>query len=87
MVTVFKNTQYTQFFFNTSDFISISCLFIMIGAEFLGMIMLIVYVGAVAVLFLICCNDVKCSSTKNQWFYIKKQGSAPYSNRFNYKHK
>ncbi len=31
---------------------SVSILFIMIGAEFLGMIMLIVYVGAVAVLFL-----------------------------------
>ena len=36
----------------------------MIGAEFLGMIMLIVYVGAVAVLFLYCCDDVKCSSTE-----------------------
>ena len=34
------------------DFVSISALFIMIGAEFVGMILLIVYVGAVAVLFL-----------------------------------
>ena len=51
MVTVSKNTIYSVFFL-ILDFISISVLFIMIGAEFLGMIMLIVYVGAVAVLFL-----------------------------------
>ena len=48
MVTVSKNTVHSVFFL-ILDFISISCLFIMIGAEFLGMIMLIVYVGAVAV--------------------------------------
>ena len=51
MVTVSKNTVHSVFFL-ILDFISISSLFIMIGAEFLGMIMLIVYVGAVAVLFL-----------------------------------
>ena len=39
-------------FFLILDFISVGCLFIMVGAEFLGMILLIVYVGAVAVLFL-----------------------------------
>jgi NADH-quinone oxidoreductase subunit J len=51
MVTVSKNTVHSVFFL-ILDFISVSCLFIMIGAEFLGMMMLIVYVGAVAVLFL-----------------------------------
>ena len=51
MVITSKNTVHSVFFL-ILDFISISCLFIMIGAEFLGMIMLIVYVGAVAVLFL-----------------------------------
>ena len=51
MLTVARNTVHSVFFL-ILDFISISCLFIMIGAEFLGMIMLIVYVGAVAVLFL-----------------------------------
>jgi len=50
------------------DFISISCLFIMIGAEFLGMIMLIVYVGAVAVLFLFVVMMLNVSQQKNQWF-------------------
>ena len=51
MLTVSRNTVYSVFFL-ILVFISISILFIMIGAEFLGMIMLIVYVGAVAVLFL-----------------------------------
>jgi len=51
MVTVSRNTVYSVFFL-ILVFISIAILFIMIGAEFLGMIMLIVYVGAVAVLFL-----------------------------------
>ena len=51
MVTISKNTVNSVFFL-ILVFISISILFIMIGAEFLGMIMLIVYVGAVAVLFL-----------------------------------
>ena len=51
MVIVSRNTVYSVFFL-ISVFVSTSILFIMIGAEFLGMIMLIVYVGAVAVLFL-----------------------------------
>ena len=51
MVTVSRNAVYSVFFL-ILVFISIAILFIMIGAEFLGMIMLIVYVGAVAVLFL-----------------------------------
>tara|TARA_Y100000590_G_scaffold71812_1_gene78883 strand:+ start:1348 stop:1980 length:633 start_codon:yes stop_codon:yes gene_type:complete len=51
MVIVSKNTVYSVFFL-ILVFVSTSILFIMIGAEFLGMIMLIVYVGAVAVLFL-----------------------------------
>ena len=51
MVTISKNTVNSVFFL-ILVFVSVSILFIMIGAEFLGMIMLIVYVGAVAVLFL-----------------------------------
>ena len=51
MVIISRNTVYSVFFL-ILVFISVSILFIMIGAEFLGMIMLIVYVGAVAVLFL-----------------------------------
>tara|TARA_Y100000996_G_C22424635_1_gene602947 strand:- start:104 stop:736 length:633 start_codon:yes stop_codon:yes gene_type:complete len=67
MVTASKNTVHSVFFL-ILDFISISCLFIMIGAEFLGMIMLIVYVGAVAVLFLFVVMMLNVTQQKNQWF-------------------
>jgi len=70
MVTASKNTIHSVFFL-ILDFISISCLFIMIGAEFLGMIMLIVYVGAVAVLFLFVVMMLNVSKQKNTWFQSK----------------
>ena len=70
MVTASKNTVHSVFFL-ILDFISISCLFIMIGAEFLGMIMLIVYVGAVAVLFLFVVMMLNVAQQKNQWFISK----------------
>ena len=67
MVTVSKNTVHSVFFL-ILDFISISCLFIMIGAEFLGMIMLIVYVGAVAILFLFVVMMLNVAQQKSEWF-------------------
>ena len=70
MVTASKNTIHSVFFL-ILDFISISCLFIMIGAEFLGMIMLIVYVGAVAVLFLFVVMMLNVSRQPNTWFESK----------------
>ena len=74
MVTASKNTVHSVFFL-ILDFISISCLFIMIGAEFLGMIMLIVYVGAVAVLFLFVVMMLNVAQQKNQWFGSSKSSS------------
>ena len=74
MVTASKNTVRSVFFL-ILDFISISCLFIMIGAEFLGMIMLIVYVGAVAVLFLFVVMMLNVAQQKNQWFLSKSSSS------------
>ena len=74
MVTVSKNTVHSAFFL-ILDFISISCLFIMIGAEFLGMMMLIVYVGAVAVLFLFVVMMLNVTQQKNQWFTTEKGSS------------
>jgi len=47
----------------------------MIGAEFLGMIMLIVYVGAVAVLFLFVVMMLNVAQQKNQWFASEKSSS------------
>ena len=67
MVVASKNTIHSVFFL-ILDFISISCLFIMIGAEFLGMIMLIVYVGAVAILFLFVVMMLNVAQQKNEWF-------------------
>ncbi len=74
MVTASRNTVHSVFFL-ILDFISISCLFIMIGAEFLGMIMLIVYVGAVAVLFLFVVMMLNVAEQKNEWF-SSRQSSA-----------
>ena len=74
MVTVSRNTVHSVFFL-ILDFISISCLFIMIGAEFLGMIMLIVYVGAVAVLFLFVVMMLNVSQQKNEWFNASESSS------------
>ena len=74
MVTISRNTVHSVFFL-ILDFISISCLFIMIGAEFLGMIMLIVYVGAVAVLFLFVVMMLNVAQQKNQWFASTKSSS------------
>ena len=73
MVTVSKNTVHSVFFL-ILDFISLSCLFIMIGAEFLGMIMLIVYVGAVAVLFLFVVMMFNVARQKNELF-VKAENS------------
>ena len=67
MVIASQNTVHSVFFL-ILDFISIACLFIMIGAEFLGMIMLIVYVGAVAVLFLFVVMMLNVAQQKDEWF-------------------
>ena len=73
MVTVSRNTVHSVFFL-ILDFISVSCLFIMIGAEFLGMIMLIVYVGAVAVLFLFVVMMLNVVEQKNTLFESASDG-------------
>ena len=65
MVIASRNTVYSVFFL-ILVFITTSILFIMIGAEFLGMIMLIVYVGAVAVLFLFVVMMLDTSSNLNK---------------------
>ena len=76
MVTVSKNTVHSVFFL-ILDFISVGCLFIMVGAEFLGMILLIVYVGAVAVLFLFVVMMLNVSEQKQSWFIGKKSTHIP----------
>ena len=78
MVTVSRNTVHSVFFL-ILDFVSISCLFIMGGAEFLGMIMLIVYVGAVAVLFLFVVMMLNVAQQENEWFQSKKNSATSSS--------
>ena len=76
MVITSRNTVNSVFFF-ILDFISVGCLFIMVGAEFLGMIILIVYVGAVAVLFLFVVMMLNVSEQKQSWFIGKKSTHIP----------
>jgi len=73
MVTVSRNTVYSVFYL-ILDFVTVAFLFILIGAEFIGMIMLIVYVGAVAVLFLFVVMMLNVTVTK-----IKKEFSKYWS--------
>jgi len=47
----------------------------MIGAEFIGMIMLIVYVGAVAVLFLFVVMMLNVSQQENEWLSGEKDSN------------
>jgi len=77
MVTISRNTIYSVFFL-ILVFVSISILFIMIGAEFLGMIMLIVYVGAVAVLFLFVVMMLNITEQVIKKVYKKNSSSYIY---------
>ena len=76
MVIVSRNTVNSVFFL-ILDFISVGCLFIMVGAEFLGMILLIVYVGAVAVLFLFVVMMLNVAQQKQSWFIGRKSTHIP----------
>ena len=68
IMVITSRSTVNSVFFLILDFISVGCLFIMVGAEFLGMILLIVYVGAVAVLFLFVVMMLNVAQQKNQWF-------------------
>ena len=76
MVITSRNTVNSVFFL-ILDFISVGCLFIMVGAEFLGMIILIVYVGAVAVLFLFVVMMLNVAEQKQSWFVGRKSTHIP----------
>ena len=71
LMVITSRSTINSVFFLILDFISVGCLFIMVGAEFLGMIILIVYVGAVAVLFLFVVMMLNVAQQKNQWFLSK----------------
>ena len=77
LMVITSRSTINSVFFLILDFISVGCLFIMIGAEFLGMILLIVYVGAVAVLFLFVVMMLNVSDQKQSWFMGKKSTHIP----------
>ena len=72
LMVITSRSTINSVFFLILDFISVGCLFIMVGAEFLGMILLIVYVGAVAVLFLFVVMMLNVTEQKQSWFIGKK---------------
>ena len=77
LMVITSRSTVNSVFFLILDFISVGCLFIMIGAEFLGMIILIVYVGAVAVLFLFVVMMLNVAEQKQSWFIGKKSTHIP----------
>ena len=77
LMVITSRSTINSVFFLILDFISVGCLFIMVGAEFLGMIILIIYVGAVAVLFLFVVMMLNVSSQKQSWFIGKKSTHIP----------
>ncbi len=77
LMVITSRSTVNSVFFLILDFISVSCLFIMVGAEFLGMILLIVYVGAVAVLFLFVVMMLNVAEQKQSWFIGQKSTHLP----------
>jgi|TARA_B110000438_G_scaffold119459_1_gene116551 NADH-quinone oxidoreductase subunit J len=77
LMVITSRSTINSVFFLILDFISVGCLFIMVGAEFLGMILLIVYVGAVAVLFLFVVMMLNVAEQKQSWFIGQKSNHIP----------
>ena len=77
LMVITSRSTVNSVFFLILDFISVGCLFIMVGAEFLGMIILIVYVGAVAVLFLFVVMMLNIAEQKQSWFVGKQSTHIP----------
>ena len=77
LMVITSRSTVNSVFFLILDFISVGCLFIMVGAEFLGMIILIVYVGAVAVLFLFVVMMLNVAEQKQSWFIGRKSTHIP----------
>lgn len=70
MVVISRNTVYSVLFLIFA-FFNVAGLFILLNAEFLAMLMIIVYVGAVAVLFLFVVMMMDINSLKSMKFSFK----------------
>tara|TARA_B110000259_G_scaffold88931_1_gene103396 strand:- start:6927 stop:7556 length:630 start_codon:yes stop_codon:yes gene_type:complete len=69
---VFSKSTITSAMFLIFAFVNASALFLMIGAEFLAMLLIIVYVGAIAILFLfvVMMLDVEAKKEYNLKKYV-----------------
>ena len=77
MVISSKNPVHSVLFLILS-FVSASGLFVLLGAEFLAMILIVVYVGAVAVLFLFVVMMLNVAQQQNEWFTSAKDSAYTY---------
>ena len=59
MVILSRNPVHSVIFLITT-FISVAGLFVLMGAEYLAMLLVVVYVGAVAVFIHVCGDDAGC---------------------------
>ena len=76
MVISAKNPVHSVLFLILS-FVNAAGLFVLLGAEFLAMILVVVYVGAVAVLFLFVVMMLNVAEQKQSWFIGKKSTHIP----------
>ena len=76
MVVSAKNPVHSVLFLILS-FVNAAGLFVLLGAEFLAMILVVVYVGAVAVLFLFVVMMLNVAEQKQSWFIGRKSTHIP----------
>ena len=74
---VFSSNPVHSVLFLIFTFFNVSILFLLSNAEFLAMTLIIVYVGAVAVLFLFVVMMLNVAEQKQSWFIGKKSTHIP----------
>ena len=77
LMVIFSKQPINSVLFLIFSFINASGLFLLAGAEFLALIIVIVYVGAVAVLFLFVVMMLNVAEQKQSWFIGKKSTHIP----------
>ena len=74
---IFSKNPVNSVLFLVLAFLNSTFLFILIGAEFVGIILAIVYIGAVAILFLFVVMMLNVAEQKQSWFIGKKSTHIP----------
>ena len=68
LMVIFSRDPINSVLFLIFSFVNAAGIFLLAGAEFLALILVIVYVGAVAVLFLFVVMMLNVAKQKNTWF-------------------